>query len=306
MRRRAAVFVASDILAVYLAGTAFVPDPKWVAFYFYPLLSLEATLAAGTLAGLLVTGMSVIVYLAQLSLHISMLNEVRMPQVIAALGLLSTTGAFMAISGGLAERGRRDLRVLLDLAQALVRERDPASAIGLLDQRVHDALGGRVRSIALRQPDGHMQLLRWSTGERRVLTRAQAASGLGDTAALDAQFAAGTSFTYETDAWSVVTSALGLPEWARAVTMVPISLEGRWIGVIPVLWATPRVPDRHELRLLYGIANQVGPALAQAGLLPSEGPGEPAEAAASDPPPDPSPDSVSDPAAARSQAVRGG
>ena len=39
-------------VATYVVGTAFAPDPAGSAFYFYPLMSLEATLVAGTGAGL--------------------------------------------------------------------------------------------------------------------------------------------------------------------------------------------------------------------------------------------------------------
>jgi hypothetical protein len=276
MRRRAGLYAISDIVAIYLMGTAFVPDGMWTAFYYYPLMSLEATLIGGTMAGLVVTGTSVLVYLAQLSLHIALFNQVQLPEVISAVGMLGMTGGFMALSGGLAERGHRDLRVLLDVASALVNERDPVRAIEVLDRRIHSALGGRVRSIALRHPAGHFELLRWHATGRRRLEVDTVQTALGSALMLEQEFEAGRSLTYQTDAWSVVTSALGLPEWTRGVTLVPVNLEGRWMGVLPVLWAAPRTPTRHELRLLYGIANQVGPALAQAGIWPLAGPPAPA------------------------------
>ena len=50
-------------------GTAFAAQPEWQAFYFYPLLSLEATLVAGMRAGVAVTAISIVVYGAQLFLH---------------------------------------------------------------------------------------------------------------------------------------------------------------------------------------------------------------------------------------------
>ena len=266
LRRRGILFLVSDLVAVYVMGTVFTPDPAWLAFYFYPLMSLEATLIAGTTAGLAVTGISLIVYGAQLVLHVRFGNEVALREAIGAVSLIGMTGGFMAAFGLLADRGRRDLRILLDLTSALAHQRDETETIELLDRRLYDAVGGRVRSIALRTPDGRFQVVRWHSAERRTLEERTIEEGLGSVEALEEQFRGGASLTYQTDAWSVVSKSLGLPEWARAVTLVPIFTEGDWVGVLPVLWPTPRTPDRQALRLLYGLASQVGLAIAQGQL----------------------------------------
>ena len=266
LRRRGVIFLVSDLLAVYIMGMAFTPDPLWLAFYFYPLVSLEAALIAGTAAGLAVTGLSLVVYGAQVVLHVGYGNHVEAREVIGAITLVGMTGGFLAAFGLLADRGRRDLRILLDLTSALAHQRNEGATIELLDQRLHDAVGGRVRSIALRTPDGHLQIMRWHSPERHRLETRPLEEGLGDLEALSAQFRRGSSITYQTDAWSVVTASLGLPEWARAVTLVPIFLEGEWVGILPVLWPSAKTPGRHALRLLYGLANQVGLAIAQGQL----------------------------------------
>jgi len=266
LRRRGVLFLVSDLVTVYVMGTAFAPDPLWLAFYFYPLMSLEATLIAGTAAGLAVTGLSLVVYGAQLVIHVSFGNEVQLRAVIGAISLIGMTGGFTAVFGLLAERGRRDLRVMLELTSALAHQRDESETIELLDQRLHDAVGGRVRFIALRDAEGQFQVVRWRSSERRRLERSAVEASVGPVEPLVATFRAGTSITYQTDAWSALTSSLGLPEWTRSVTFVPIFLDGEWVGVLPVLWPTPRTPTHQDLRLLYGLANQVGLALAQGQL----------------------------------------
>jgi hypothetical protein len=266
IRRRGALLLGCDVAAIYLMGTAFVPDPHWLGFYFYPLISLEATLIGGTAAGLAVTGLSLVVYGAQAVLHVSFGNALEVREAIGAAALIGMTGGFVSVFGLLAERGRRDLRVLLDLTRALALREPEPDTISLLDQRLHDAVGGRVRSIVLRAEDGGYEIVRWRSRERRRLSRADLEASLGSSVALAPTFEAGSSMTLPTDAWSAVTSALGLPEWSRSVTLVPIFGDGRWVGILPVLWPVARVPDRHELRLLYGLAGHLGLAVAQGEL----------------------------------------
>jgi diguanylate cyclase (GGDEF)-like protein len=266
LRRRGVLFLVSDLVAVYAMGTVFTPDPAWLAFYFYPLMSLEATLIAGAGAGAAVTGISLVVYGAQLVLHVGFGNDPTGREIVGAVSLIGLTGGCMVAFGMLADRGRRDLRILLDLTSALAHQRVEADTIELLDRRLYDAIGGRVRSIALRDPDGHFQIVRWHSDERRRLETQAIEESLGSVEALNAQFRAGVSITYQTDAWSVITSSLGLPEWARAVTLVPIFIEDQWVGVLPVLWPVPKTPDRGALRLLYGLANQVSLAISQGQL----------------------------------------
>jgi diguanylate cyclase (GGDEF)-like protein len=165
-----------------------------------------------------------------------------------------------------AQRGQRDMRALLELTTALAHQRDEAETIELLDQRLHDTVGGRVRSVAIRTEDGSFEILRWHSTERRTLDRASIEGSLGDMEALGERFRDGTSLTWEVDASPGIAAALGLPDWARTVTLVPIFVERQWIGVLPVLWPARTVPDGRQLRLLYGLASQVGLALAQGQL----------------------------------------
>jgi diguanylate cyclase (GGDEF)-like protein len=266
LRRRALALLAADLVAVYLLGTAFAADPDWLGFYFYPPLALEATLVAGPAGGVGVTVLSLLVYLAQVAGRATLGFGIDPRAVTGAAAMLVMTGGFMAAFGAAAERGRRDLRVLLDLTSALAHQQAETQTIELLDRRLADAVGGRVRSVALRQPDGSYEILRWHSDSRRMLTREALDRALGDVDALSARFAAGGSVTYASEPGSPVGPALGLPDWARAVTLVPVFVEGRWIGILPVLWQAATVPSRHQLRLLYGLANQVGLALAQGQL----------------------------------------
>jgi diguanylate cyclase (GGDEF)-like protein len=89
---------------------------------------------------------------------------------------------------------------------------------------------------------------------------------MGPVEALTRRFTSGESLTYQVDAGSSIGAALGVPDWVRGVTLVPIFLEGNWVGVLPVLWPSAVVPDGHQLRLLYGLASQMGLSLAQGQL----------------------------------------
>jgi diguanylate cyclase (GGDEF)-like protein len=262
LRRRSTLLLAADLVAVYLIGTMFTADPQWAGFYLYPLIAFEAALIAGVWAGLGVTLLSVIVYLAQLVLHeyLGLATELR--SALAAISLIAMTGAFMAVYAHVAGRRRDHLRAMLSLTSALARHEHQADAIHHLDRRLHDALGARVRSVAVRDPaSGGFRVLAWRTSEERTLTPTQLRRAFGDPVALAARLEAGQSVTYETNAWSVITATLGLPEWAASVTLVPIVAEGRWVGVLPVLWPTRTTPDRAQLGLLNGLAGQLGLAL---------------------------------------------
>ena len=266
VRTRALLGLLGDLVAVYLVGTAFAADPDWLGFYFYPLIALEATLVAGSWAGVAVTVTSVGVYLAQLALHQQYGNVVDVRAVMGALAMLALTGGTLAAFGGIAERGRRDLRVLLDLTSALAHQRDQTETIELLDRRLASAVGARVRSVAVRRDDGSYEVLRWHTTENRTLPRAALERVLGDVHALEGQFAAGQSVTYPVEPGAALAIGLGLPEFTRSVTLIPVFVEDAWVGILPVLWPGRHVPSRHQLRLLYGLSGQVGMALAQGQL----------------------------------------
>ena len=266
IRRWSRAFLVSDAAAMYVVGTAFTPDASWLAYYFYPLVTLEATLIVGTVGGLSITLLSMLVYAGQAALHISYGHPIPQREIVGALTMIAMLGGFIALFGRLADRGRRDLRVMLDLTSALAHQQDESEIIERLDRRLHDAVGARVRSIAVRDPDGTFQVIRWHSPEPRRLDRASIETGLGDLDRVSATMASGTALTYPAEASSALSEALGLPDWTRSITLVPIFLEGRWVGVLPVLWATTRVPNRHELRLFYGLAGHVGLALAQGQL----------------------------------------
>jgi len=266
LRRRSLAFLAADLAAVYLVGTTFAADVLWVGFYFYPLMALEATIIAGVSAGAVVTGLSTVVYLAQLVLHRQLGNPVEARSVIAALTLIAMSGGTMALYAHLARRGHRHLRLLLELTSALALQDSEPDAIRQLDRRLHEATGARIRTIAVREPGGAVRVRRGHAVEERMIDRPALGRAFGDLAALDERFEAGEAVTLETDPWSIVTVSLGLPDWARSVTIVPIFAEGSWVGIMPVLWTVPTVPDRDAIRLFYGLADQMGLALARADL----------------------------------------
>ncbi len=266
IRRQATLFLVADVVAVYLTGTAFAAEPEWMAFYFYPLLSLEATVVGGMGAGVAVTVASIVVYGMQLVLHLSYGNTTPPRSIAGGVGIIALTGGLMAGSAVIAERGRRDLRALLDLTAALAQQQQEEETLELLDRRLHEAVGGRVRSVALRDPDGNFMLVRWHSPERRRLDRDRVEATMGSSDELTRRFTAGESLTYPVDAGSPIAAALGVPDWVRGITLVPIFLEGRWVGILPVLWPAPTVPNDGQLRLLYGLASQMGLSLAQGQL----------------------------------------
>src|SRR3954454_1779728 len=266
IRRQAVLLLVADMTAVYVTGTAFAAEADWMAYAFYPLLSLEATVVGGMGAGVAVTAISILAYGIQLVVHQSFGYVTTSRTIAGAVGTIAVTGGLMAGSTLLAERGRRDLRALLDLTAALAQQQQETETLELLDRRLNETVGGRVRSLALRDADGNLMLVRWHSPERRRLDREAVEATMGSVDLLTRRFTAGESMTYQVDAGSPIAAALGVPDWVRAITLVPIFLEGRWVGVLPVLWPSATVPDTHQLRLLYGLASQMGLSLAQGQL----------------------------------------
>jgi diguanylate cyclase (GGDEF)-like protein len=263
LRRRATMLLAADLLAVYLISTTFTADPQWIGFYFYPLMSLEAAIIAGLWAGLGVTLLSVNIYLAQLVLHTSIVGAFELRSALASVSMIAMLGGFMTLYAHLVVRGRSHLRAMLHLTSALARHERQSDVIRDLDRRLHTTLGARVRSLALREAGGGFRIAQWHTAEELTLSWAQLERVFGDAEALARHLEVGESLTVETDAWSVLTATLGLPEWAASITFVPIMAEGRWVGVLPVLWPTRTFPDADQLRLLNGLAGQMGLAMAR-------------------------------------------
>lgn len=263
LRVRARWLLASDLVAVYLIGTAFVASPDWVGYYFYPLVALEAAVVAGLWGGIAVTVANIAVYLGQVALHVGLGNPTSIREVLGSVALLGLMGGFTAMFGAAAQQGRRDMRVLLDLTAAMAHQQDETATIEVLDRRLQDAVGARVRSVAIRRDDGAFEIVRWHSSERRVVEPSAIEGSIGAVDALGARFAAGAALTWTVDPASPIAVSLGLPEWTRAITLVPIFVEGRWVAVLPVLWPSPTVPDTQRLQLLYGLANQMGLVLFQ-------------------------------------------
>ena len=266
LRRRSLALLACDLASVYLVATAFAADPTWAGFYLYPLMSLEATIIAGIWAGGLVTGLSLVVYMGQVVLHRQLGNAVEIRSVLAALTMVAMSGGFVALYAHLTRRSHRHLRVLLDLTSALALHESEADAMRNLDRRLHEATGGRVRTVVVMEPDGTCRVRGGHAGEERILDQETLSRAFGDVSAMSGRFRAGEAVTYPVDSWSLITASLGLPDWARSATFVPIFAEGAWVGIMPVLWSVPTIPDRDRLGLLYALADQLGLALARGEL----------------------------------------
>ena len=138
-----------------------------------------------------------------------------------------------------------------------------------LDARLRELLGARVRSVALRRPDGGYDILRWRSSETRTIEPG-AVSGVSRFTGRDieADFRDRRAVTFKITPGrdDGIIVGLGLPAWVRSITMVPIHSDGGLSGFLPVLWESPRVPSIDELELLHGLADQTGLAFAQAQL----------------------------------------
>ena len=138
-----------------------------------------------------------------------------------------------------------------------------------LDARLRELLGARVRSVALRRPDGGYDILRWRSSETRSIEPG-AVSGVsrftGRDIEADFQNRRAVTFKITPGRDDGIIVGLGLPAWVRSITMVPIHSDGGLSGFLPVLWESPRVPNTDELELLHGLADQTGLAFSQAHL----------------------------------------
>lgn len=267
LRRRAFRILVVDLAAVLAVGTATAADPAWVGFYFYPILALEAVLVAGPRPALVVTGATIAAYWVQAYLHLALGNDHGLREIVLDTALVGLTGGAMVVFGWLSIRERRNLRVLLDLTRALAFQRSETELLELLDAELRATVSARVRSIALRNGDGSFQIVRWHSTEQRTLSREALDRAFGDTDAVTRALARGSALTWQVEPGSSLGPALGLPDWTRGVTLVPIVAESRWVGVLPVLWSAPTVPSATQLRLLHGLAGQMGLALAQGELV---------------------------------------
>lgn len=266
IRRRALIMLGIDAVCLYAFGTDFVADGAWTAFYFYPLLAVEATLLLGARGAVVLTALSCLVYLAQLAAHVSLGNPFDVRPTFSALAMLLLSGGFLSGFGVIARRSRADIQAMLDLTTALGQRQAERATLQLLDRQLAATVGGRIRSVAVRKPDGSYEVVRWHGGDRISLPAATLDAVFGNRDDIVAALSAGHALTYRVDAWSPIRSSLSLPDWTQAVTLVPIFVDRRWVAILPVLWPTATEPRGHQLWLLYGLANQAGLALAQ-GLL---------------------------------------
>ena len=268
-RERARVGLVVDSAALYLAVLAFAADASWLGYFFYPLLALEAALAFGMRGALTSSAVSVGVYLLQVQMRsgLGFVEDPRHHQLVVILFALHAF--FLGSVARVSHRVRADLTTLLGLSAALARQNSPETTLRTLDARLRDLLGARVRSVALRQPDGGYEVVLWRSRDRGRIDR-DALKGVSHAVGfdVDARMLRGQAVTLGIvpGRIDVLAYLLGLPEWARAITLVPIHTEGEVVGVLPVLWETTHWPSSDEIDLLHGLADQTGLAFAQAQL----------------------------------------
>jgi diguanylate cyclase (GGDEF)-like protein len=265
----AAAGLIGDSLTGYLIGQAFVDTNEWIHFVGYPLLALEGAVVIGPLGAALSTAASAIVFTIQQGERLALGHETGLGVTIVVVGVFAIFGIFSASYAGLTRRMRGDLQALLAVSRLLSEQETPTRIVQALDTRLRELVGARVRSVAVRRPDGSYEVLRWRTPETRVITTAairRLSAHLHHDVA--AEIAAGRAITVQIrmPRDEPVTTALGLPGWVRAITLVPIASDGHLSGILPVLWDSPRQPSRAELDLLNGFAQQTGLAFEQTAL----------------------------------------
>lgn len=259
--------LVGDSAAAYLVVQATAGSTEWISYIAYPLASIEAALVIGPLGvigSILVSGLVVV---AQFAHRRDLGLPASIESSVVVVGTLLLYGALVTGYAAIGRRLRGDLQALLAVSTLLAGQETPARIIAALDERIHELFGGRVRSVAVRRPDGTFEVLRWRTPETRTIDLAavrRLSEHLGRDVETDLR--EGRSLTLAVGPGDIVVWALGLPEWVRSMTLVPIRAEGTLGGVLPVLWDVQRVPTAAELDLLNGFAEQTGMAFAQAQL----------------------------------------
>jgi len=258
-----------DSLTGYLIGQAFVDTNEWIHFVGYPLLALEGAVVIGPLGAAMSTAASTIVFIVQQGERLALGHETGLGVSIVVIGVFVIFGVFSASYAGLTRRMRGDLQALLAVSRLLSEQETPTRIVQALDTRLRELVGARVRSVAVRRPDGSYEVLRWRTPETRIITTGsirRLSSHLHHDIATE--IAAGRALTVQIHFPhdEPVTAALGLPSWVRAITLVPIASDGHLSGILPVLWDSHRLPSRVELDLLNGFAQQTGLAFEQTAL----------------------------------------
>lgn len=268
-QRFAVAAFAIDSAVGYLVGQSLLTTPDWIAFFVYPILALEGAVFFGMSGALASAAASGFVFIGQVELRAS-LGFPTSPQVqVTVFVLLFVYALFVGSFARVGRRVRGDLATLIEFTGVLNRQESPTRIVQALDARLRELLGARVRSVALRRPDGGYDILRWRSSETRSIEPG-AVSGVsrftGRDIEADFQNRRAVTFKITPGRDDGIIVGLGLPAWVRSITMVPIHSDGGLSGFLPVLWESPRVPNTDELELLHGLADQTGLAFTQAHL----------------------------------------
>ncbi|MCI0584225.1 MAG: sensor domain-containing diguanylate cyclase [Chloroflexi bacterium] len=265
----AIVGAVGDSVAAYLLAQAFVGSAEWPHFAVYPLLAMEAVVVAGSLGALVSTVASIVVLLLQYNERIQLGLASGPGVAVVVVTIFVVSGIFSTTFAGLSRRMRGDLTALLEVSSLLAQQETPTRIVQALDSRLRELVGARIRSFAVRRADGGYDIVRWRTPETRVVSHEavrRLSAHVGHD--IEAEVLSGRAMTILVEAPrdEPVVTALGLPDWVRAITLVPIASDKRLSGILPVLWDSPRSPSTAELDLLNGFAQQTGLAFEQAQL----------------------------------------
>jgi diguanylate cyclase (GGDEF)-like protein len=259
--------VVGDSLAGYLIGQAYIASAGWVIYLGYPILAMEAALLFGPMGTVVSIAASSVVFMGQQAERIQLGVAEGNTLVVNVLALYLLYGAFIGVTVGVNRRSRGDMRALLDVAGLLSQQESPTRIAQTLDTRLRGLVGARVRSIAVRRADGTYEIRRWRTPETRTISlEAIGALSLhvGRDVELDMREERPLTIEIDRSRDTILVHGLGLPDWVRALTLLPIHTEGHLMGILPVLWDRRRVPDPSEIELLRGLADQTGLAFGQA------------------------------------------
>jgi hypothetical protein len=82
------------------------------------------------------------------------------------LAVFAISGVFSATYASVSRRMRGDLTALLEVSSLLAQQETPTRIVQALDTRLRELVGARIRSFAVRRPDGGYDILRWRTETR--------------------------------------------------------------------------------------------------------------------------------------------
>jgi diguanylate cyclase (GGDEF)-like protein len=269
LRGMAIIGLAGDSVAAYLLGQAFIASAEWAHFAAYPLLAMEAAVVLGGAGAAASTLASGVAFLVQYGERVSLGLASGPGLAVVVLAVFAISGVFSATYASVSRRMRGDLTALLEVSSLLAQQETPTRIVQALDTRLRELVGARIRSFAVRRPDGGYDILRWRTPETRLVSHEavrRLSQHLGHDIEAEVRLGRAMTILIEGERDAPIVEALGLPEWVRAITLVPIASDKRVSGILPVLWDSPRVPSAAELDLLSGFAQQTGQAFEQAQL----------------------------------------